>query len=239
MSQHRNPSAGKDPFDRFFRVQKLQADPELVQIVFHGVIYGARIAVFHQQDCQMRLAGVVQLQQMFGFLRWECNPEFRLQKFHSGIDFLHPDPVSLFHQFPHGFRFRIISVAEDMVLPFFIPAGKLYAREKLRVFRLPQLLYHFAAFDGIMVRDGKQADPALLHMVEDCLRRIGSVRNGCMHMQVDSVRLCHTLFLFDRAYRCCRRFEAPALSYGFIPASFSAGSGLSKAHIRLRPYFRR
>ena len=48
--------------------------------------------------------------------------------------------MSLFHQFPHGFRFRIISVAKDMVLPFFIPTGKLYAREKLRVFRFPQLL---------------------------------------------------------------------------------------------------
>ena len=196
MRQYRDSAACENPCDGLLRFQEFQTDPKLVQVVTHGGFFGFRIAVLHQEVRQMRLSGVVQAEQLLDLFRGKHDSEFPLQEIQPCMDLLHPDPVSLFHQLPHGFRFRIIAISEDVVLSLLIPAGELHTGEKLRIVRFSHLPNHAAALDGVMVRDGKQLDSVFPYTADNFLRRIGTVRNGRMHMQVDSVRFCHTLLPF-------------------------------------------
>ena len=196
MRQYRDSAACENPCDGLLRFQEFQTDPKLVQVVTHGGFFGFRIAVLHQKVRQMRFSGVVQCQQLLDLFRGKHDSEFPLQEIQPCMDLLHPDPVSLFHQLPHGFRFRIIAISKDVVLSLLIPAGELHPCEKLRIVRFSHLPNHAAALDCVMVRNGKQVDSVFLHTAENFLRRIGSVRNGRMHMQVNSVSFCHALLPF-------------------------------------------
>ena len=93
--------------------------------------------------------------------------------------------MACFHHPADGWGLRVEAVAEDVVLPFPVPAGEFHAGQKGRVLRTPEPEDLLTALQGVVIRQGKEPQTGLPGKGQEGLGRIGPVGDRAVQMEVE------------------------------------------------------
>ena len=133
MGQHRDTTCVEDCLDGIFRPDVGAAGVILVQIVPDRDLLRSRIPISDHQVSHVGLSGIIQCEQRLDILLAEGKAEAIPEKIQPFLKLAHAKGMPLFHQLPDSVRTRVVAVAQDMVLPLLVLAGKLRSGEKCRI----------------------------------------------------------------------------------------------------------
>ena len=132
----------------------------------------------------MRLAGIIKGKERIYLLLWEGKAEALFEKFDPSEHLFHPEGMAFVYNFSDGGGTGLIAEAENMILPFFILAGKLNSRYEYRVALAEMGQHSLTAFGRIMVSKGKNPYTGIFYIFKQLPRRIGAVGYLGMHMKI-------------------------------------------------------
>ena len=221
MGKDRNASGVQNALNRLLGVQKQLPHAKPVDIVVNRLGNAAGIAVLHHQLRKMGLARVIHGEKQPHLFIGEGEAQLLLHIVQAHPELCHAQAVPLFDDGLNRSGAFVIAVAEDMVSPQFIAAGKLDPRQKERVLRLPQRAENPGCLDIIMVGNGKEPDPRPADFREQLFRAVGAVRNGRMHMQVEPDGPVIDLCFFYVNASLPRIHESSARTVRFLPPAFA------------------
>ena len=182
MGQHRNSAAAENTRNRLLGSNVIRPDAQLVDEALDRDLFCFGIAVLHHQIADVRLAGVVQRQQLVDLLLRKLEPKARFQKIEPRLYLFHAQAVAKSHDALDRIGIRVVTVAENMIFTFFILAGKFHAGQKHRIMLFPHRADHGATLDCVMIGQRKQLKPGLPDAKQQLLRGVGSVGNSGVHV---------------------------------------------------------